>query len=96
MVFELLFQTIDPARRHEYPAAYSKALARAAFEGCHGGRLLLDENDPSGVVVLLEWDSAQHHERVMGTPAHTEFLKTIRAFAIAPRGHFSNYVAHKV
>jgi hypothetical protein len=94
MIVEVIFQTIDPTRRHEYPKLYGESLAHAAFDGCHGGKILLDQRDPAGVVILLEWESAEHHQRAIGTSAHAIFLRAIRALAIAPHGHYSYYASY--
>ena len=94
MIYEVRFQTVDPQRREEYVKAYKQAIQPSKEAGCHGGSILCDDEDPSSVMVLLEWETKEHHHRWRGTPAHTAFRN-----AIAPlqtESHGSYYVAEKI
>ena len=73
--YEVRFQTVDPDRRGEYVKMYKQAIQEIKLAGCRGGLILCSENDAGSVLVLLEWESKEHHLRWRGTPPHT------RAFA---------------
>lgn len=63
MIYEVRFQTVDPGRRSEYVKMYKQAIQEIKQAGCRGGRILCSENDPSKVMVLLEWESKEQHQR---------------------------------
>jgi hypothetical protein len=59
--YEVRFQTVDPNRRAEYIKMYKQAIQEIKLAGCRGGLILCSENDPGSVLVLLEWESKEHH-----------------------------------
>ena len=66
--YEVRFQTVDPNRRAAYVRMYKQAIQEIKLAGCRGGLILCSENDPGSVLVLLEWESKEHHLRWRGTP----------------------------
>jgi len=42
--------------------------------------ILCSEDDPESVVVLLEWESKEHHQRWRGTPPHTRFRRAVEGW----------------
>lgn len=44
-------------------------------EGCHSVRVGRGVENPSKFILLLEWDSVEHHEALTKTPAFAEFVK---------------------
>jgi heme-degrading monooxygenase HmoA len=84
MVYEVVLQTIDPARRDEYVEVYREALRQANFAGAHGGKILRCVEDPSRVIVVIEWDSVEAHTRHPGTAAHTAFRERVGTYQTAP------------
>ena len=72
---------MDPDRRVEYVKMYKQAIQEIKLAGCRGGLILCSENDPSSVLVLLEWESKEHHLRWRDTPPHTRFLRRRRRLA---------------
>jgi heme-degrading monooxygenase HmoA len=94
MVYEVRSQRVDPARRAEYIKAYKQAIQPSKEAGCRGGLILCDDEDSSHVMVLLEWETKEHHLRWRDTPAHAAFRN-----AIAPwqtDSHGSHYVAEEI
>jgi hypothetical protein len=73
ITYEVRFQTVDPKRRDEYVKHYIQALQSSKEAGAKGGYVLCSEDDPSSVLVLLEWETKEHHLRWRGTPPHTRF-----------------------
>jgi heme-degrading monooxygenase HmoA len=79
MIYEVRFQTIDPERRGDYFKVLKQGIQDMKLAGCRSGQILCSEDDPSSVVVLLEWESKEHHLRWRGTPPHTRFRTAVAA-----------------
>ena len=67
MVYEMRFQTVDPARRAEYVKIYREAVQGCKSAGSTGGHILCSDDDPAAVVVILLWESKEHLARWRGT-----------------------------
>jgi heme-degrading monooxygenase HmoA len=80
MTYEVRFQTVPPERRSEYVKMYKQAIQEIKLAGCKGGLILCSEDDPTGVLVLLEWESKEHHQRWRGTPPHTRFRSAVEGW----------------
>jgi len=57
MIHEVRFQTVEPQRRDAYVKMYKQAIQGCKAAGCRSGKILCSEDDPSRVMVLLEWPS---------------------------------------
>jgi heme-degrading monooxygenase HmoA len=77
MIYEVRFQTIDPERRSDYFKVLRQGIKDMKLAGCRRGQILCSEDDPSRVLVLLEWESREHHLRWRGTPPHTRFRAAV-------------------
>ena len=84
MIYEVRFQTVDPERRSEYVRHYKQAIQEIKQAGCRGGLILCAESDPASVLVLLEWETKEHHLRWRGTPPHTRFRAAIDGWQAKP------------
>ena len=84
MIYEVRFQTVDPETRGEYVRAYKEAIQSSKEAGCHGGFIMCSDDDPSTVMVLLNWETREHHERWRGTPTHVKFRQTIDPWQTKP------------
>jgi quinol monooxygenase YgiN len=84
VIYEIVVQTVDPARRDEYVDVYRKAFREANMAGNHGGKICTSVEDPSRVVLVIEWDSVEAHEKHRGTPPHNAFREKITAFQTKP------------
>ena len=69
---------------HEYVKMYKQAIQEIKLAGCRGGLILCSENDPGSVLVLLEWESKEHHLRWRGTPPHTRFRAAVEGWQSKP------------
>ena len=95
MIYEVRFQTVDPARREEYVKHYKQAIQEIKQAGCRGGQMLCSESDPGAVLVLLEWETKEHHLRWRGTPPHQRFRAAVEGWQIKPsQGGY--YVAESI
>ena len=95
MIYEVRFQTVDPETRNEYVKAYKEAIQSSKEAGCHGGLILCSDEDPAAVMVLLNWETREHHERWRGTPPHVKFRQTIDPWQTKP-GRGDYYVAETI
>jgi len=56
---------------------------------------MCSEEDPSSVLVILEWESKEQHQRWRGTPPHTRFRKAVEGWQVKPsRGGY--YLAESI
>ncbi|HEU4344669.1 MAG TPA: antibiotic biosynthesis monooxygenase family protein [Candidatus Binatia bacterium] len=82
--YEVRFQSVDPKRRDAYVKMYTQAIQSSKLAGAKGGLVLCSEDDPSSVLVLLEWESKEHHQRWRGTPPHTQFRAAVEGWQTKP------------
>jgi heme-degrading monooxygenase HmoA len=78
--YEVRFQTVAPERRSEYVKLYKQAIQEIKLAGCNGGLILCSEDDSASVMVLLEWESKEHHQRWRGTWPHTRFRSAVEGW----------------
>jgi quinol monooxygenase YgiN len=84
MVYEIVVQHVDPAKRDEHIAGWREAWKQANFAGSHEVKFLRSVEDPGGVIVQIEWDSVEAHQRHRGTPVHNAFREAAGGFQTAP------------
>jgi quinol monooxygenase YgiN len=95
MVYEVVVQSIDPARRDEYIANYKDAWRALALEGCRGGELLRSIEKPDRVIIVLEWDSVEAHRQHRG-PKMNQFLQqSVRPYQTAV-SDFDHYIVEEI
>ena len=70
MVHEIVIQQVAPAKRDEYIAGFGDVLKKANYAGAHAIKLFAAIEDPSRVILMIEWDSVEAHTRHRGTPVH--------------------------
>lgn len=83
-IYEVVLQTVDPARRDEYVGVFKGAFAEAAFAGWSGGKILRGIEDPARVVVIVEWGSVEAHTQHIGTPALARLRERTARYQTAP------------
>ena len=82
--YEVRFQTVGPEKRDEYVKMYKRAIQEIKQAGCEGGLIPRSEDDPASVVVLLEWESKEQHQRWRGTPPHKRFREAVEGWQAKP------------
>ena len=82
--YEVRFQTVAPEKRDEYVKMYKQAIQQIKLAGCKNGLIMCSENDPSSVLVILEWESKEQHQRWRGTPPHTRFRNAVEGWQSQP------------
>jgi heme-degrading monooxygenase HmoA len=71
MIYEILTQYVEPEKRDEYIQVFGDILKKANYAGSHAINFFTSIEDPSRVIVMIEWDSVEAHTRHRGTPTHT-------------------------
>ena len=84
MVYEIVVQTVDPARRDEYVETFRRAFREVNFAGFRGGKICTSVEDPSRVVMVIEWDSVEAHAQHRGTPPHNRFREATAPYQTKP------------
>jgi heme-degrading monooxygenase HmoA len=95
MVYEMRFQTVEPAQRDAYVKIYRDAVQACKAAGSTGGHILCSEGDPSAVIVILRWESKEHLARWRGTESYKEFRAAV-AHRQTAKSHGGFYVAETI
>ena len=70
MIHEIVIQHVEPEKREEYIRIFGDILKKADYAGVHGIQFFTSIEDPSRVILMIEWDSVEAHTRHRGTPTH--------------------------
>lgn len=95
MIHEIAIQTVDPSRREEYIEALGQALREAGFPGSHAIKLFASIEDPSRVILMIQWDSLDAHAKVRGSPAHNHMREVAARYQTA-KSDLAHFVMHDV
>lgn len=95
MVYEMRFQTVDPARRADYVKIYRDAVQGCKEAGSSGGLILCSDDDPAGVIVILRWESKEHLERWRSMPSFKSFRAAVEGLQ-SKKSHGGFYVAETI
>jgi heme-degrading monooxygenase HmoA len=95
MIYEILTQYVQPEKRDEYIQVFGDILKKAKYAGSHGINFFTSIEDPSRVIVTIEWDSVEAHTRHRGTPTHNAMREATARYQTqkSDGGHF---VLHEV
>jgi heme-degrading monooxygenase HmoA len=91
MIYEVVIQTVDPARRDEYLQVYKDAWREAAAPGAHTVRIMACIEDLARVITMIEWDSFEAHQKQQTTAAHARFRERVQPYRTAP-GDLKHYL----
>ena len=70
MIQEIVIQQVQAEKRDEYIRVFGDFLKQANYAGSHGIRFFTSIEDPSRVILMIEWDSVEAHTQHRGTPVH--------------------------
>ena len=70
MIQEIVIQHVAPEKRDEYIKVFGDILVKANYAGSHGIKFFTSIEDPSRVILMIEWDSVEAHTKHRGTPTH--------------------------
>ena len=90
MIHEILIQHVAPEKRDEYITVFGDFLKKADYSGAHGIGFFTCIEDPSRVILMIEWDSVEAHTRHRGTPMHTAMRELTARYQTTKSegGHF--------
>ena len=95
MVYEMRFQTVDPARRAEYVKVYRAAVQGCKSAGSTGGFILCSDDDPVAVMVILRWESKEQLARWRGTQSFRSFRAAVEHLQ-TKKSHGGFYLAETI
>ena len=70
MIYEVVIQHVAPEKRDEYIEVFADILQKADYAGAHAIKFFTSIEDPSRVILMIEWDSVEAHTQHRGTPTH--------------------------
>jgi heme-degrading monooxygenase HmoA len=90
MIYEILTQYVEPEKREEYIKVFGDILKKANYAGSRGIKFFTSIEDPSRVIVMIEWDSVESHTRHRGTPTHNAMREATARYQTrkSDGGHF--------
>ncbi len=94
MIQEILVQHVQPDKRDEYIKVFGEFLINANYAGSHGIKFFTSIEDPSRVILIIEWDSVEAHTQHRGTPTHNTMRELTGKYQTAKSdgGHFVMHV----
>lgn len=93
MIYEVRFQTVDAERRDEYVDLYTRAIQEIKRAGARSVQVLCSDDDPSRVVVVVEWESKEQHLRWRETPARARFRAAVEGSGLQTQPSEGGYYA---
>jgi quinol monooxygenase YgiN len=95
VIHEILVQHVEPDKREEYISVFGDILKKANYSGSHGIKFFTSIEDPSRVILMIEWDSVEAHTQHRGTPTHNAMREVTSKYQTekSDGGHF---VMHEV
>ena len=76
MIQEIVIQHVQPEKRDEYIKVFGDILTKANYAGSHGIKFFTSIEDPSRVILMVEWDSVEAHTQ---HPRHADAQRHARA-----------------
>jgi quinol monooxygenase YgiN len=95
MIHEIVIQQVAPEKRDEYIKVFGEFLTKANYAGSHGIKFFTSIEDPSRVILVIEWDNVEAHTRHRGTPTHNAMREMTAKYQTA-KSDGAHFVAHVV
>ena len=95
MIYEIAVQQVDPVRRDEYIKNFGKTLIDANYAGSHAIKIFESIEDPSRVILMIEWDSVEAHTQHRGTPPHNHMREINSGYQTA-KSDGGHYKVHEI
>jgi len=91
MIHEIVIQHVEPQKREEYIQVFADILKEADYAGAHGIQFFTSIEDPSRVILMIEWDSVEAHTQHRGTPTHNAMREVTSRYQThkSDGGHFN-------
>jgi quinol monooxygenase YgiN len=95
MIHEIVIQHVDPEKRDEYIKVFGDFLTKANYAGSHGIKFLASIENPSRVILMIEWDSVEAHTQIRGTPTYNAMRELTGKYQTA-KSDGAHFVLHEV
>ncbi len=94
MIQEIVVQHVQADKRDEYIKVFGEFLAKANYPGSHGIKFFASIEDPSRVILMVDWDSVEAHTQIRGTPTYNSMRELTGKYQTAKSdgGHFLPHV----
>ena len=98
MIHEVIIQHVAPEKRDEYVKVFGEFLRKANYAGSHSIKFLTSIENPSRVILMVEWDSVEAHTQIRGTPTYNAMRELTSKYQTAKSdaGHFIVHDVKKV
>lgn len=90
MIQEIIVQHVQPEKRDEYIKVFGEFLVKANYPGSRGIKFFASIEDPSRVILMINWDSVGAHTQIRGTPTYNAMRELTGKYQTAKSdgGHF--------
>ena len=95
MIHEVVIQQVAPEKRDEYIQVFGDILKKANDAGSHGIRFFTSIEDPSRVILMIDWDSVEAHTQHRGTPTHNA-MREVTARYQTQKSDGGHFLLHEV
>lgn len=95
MIHEIVVQHVAPEKRDEYIKVFGDILLKNNYAGSHGIKFFTSVEDPSQVILMIEWESVEAHTNHRGTPRHNAMRELTARYQTA-KSQGGHYVVHDV
>ena len=95
MIQEIIIQHVQPEKRDEYIKVFGDILTKANYAGSHGIKFFTSIEDPSRVMLMIEWDSVEAHTQHRGTPVHNA-MRAMTGKYQTTKSDGAHFVMHEV
>ena len=95
MVHEIIIQHVQPEKRDEYIKVFGEFLTKANYAGSHSIKFLTSIENPSRVILMVEWDSVEAHTRIRGTPMYNA-MREVTAGYQTQKSDGAHFLLHEV
>ena len=94
MIQEIVIQHVRPEQRDEYIKVFGDILTQANYAGSHGIKFFTSIEDPSRVMLMIDWDSVEAHTQHRGTSTHNAMREATAKYQTVKSdgGHFLTHV----
>ncbi|HEX4988843.1 MAG TPA: antibiotic biosynthesis monooxygenase family protein [Candidatus Binatia bacterium] len=95
MIHEIVIQHVQPEKRDEYIKVFGEILTKANYPGSYGIKFFTSIEDPSRVILMIEWDSVEAHTQHRGTPTHNAMREATSKYQTA-KSDGAHFLMHEV
>ena len=95
MIHEIVIQQVQAEKRDEYIKVFGEILTKANYGGSHGIRFFTSIEDPSRVILMIDWDSVEAHTQIRGTPTYNAMREVTSKYQTA-KSDGAHFLMHEV